>query len=121
MSSVVAKPFDGYDTLSALPSCSSRSDQIVKIKLSNEQPSHSLACKKIITKNSILPSNFNIKKIFNKALATINQFHWMESLVILGACVVSLTLGGHCMYGFIVFAILLFLLLLCDNICFICF
>ncbi len=121
MSSVSAKPFDGSDTLSAPHSRPSCSEQIVKIKLSNEQPSYTLPCKKILTKNSLLPANFCVKKTFNKALATLNQFHWMESLVILGACVVSLTLGGHCMYGFIVFAILLFLLLLCDNICFICF
>jgi len=121
MSSVSAKPFDGSDTLSAPHSRSSCSEHIVKITPPNEQSSSSLVCKKILTKNSFLPSNFCVKKTFNKALAILSQFHWMESLVILGACAVSLTLGGHFIYGFMAFAIILFLLLLCDNICFICF
>jgi hypothetical protein len=121
MSPVLAKPFGGLEAVSASKSHLFCSDQIVKIKLSNEKTYFPSVCKKILTKNSILPSKFDVRKTFNNAMARIKQFPWMESLVILGACMVSLALGGHCMYGILAFLILLFLLLLCDNICFNCF
>lgn len=121
MNPVLAGPVDGLEAASVPKSHHSSSGQIVKIKLSNEQTFSTSTCKKILTKKSIIPSKFDIKKIFSKALTAIHQFPWKESLLILGACMVSLALGGHFMYCFMVFAILLFLLLLCDNICFICF